>query len=74
MKKHCFQSWAKAECQTCGWECSGKNAQGVGAKHAKHHQHHVLVAVEIECSYDGRLNGDNHDRTVKAVPKKIEGD
>lgn len=55
MKKHSFMSHAKAECQTCGWESSNpKNAQGCGAKHAKDKSHLVLVAVEIECSYDGR--------------------
>jgi len=54
VKKHSHRGWAHAVCIDCGWELDGINAQAVGAKHAKHHKHKVLVTTEIESSYDGR--------------------
>lgn len=45
---------AIAECRTCGWESdSYKNALAIGAKHARHHGHKVVVEQCISVEYDG---------------------
>lgn len=54
MKKKSFKAWSHAQCVDCIWELENINAQAVGAKHAEHHHHRVLVTTEIESVYDGR--------------------
>ena len=56
MKKRSRRGWAHAVCVDCGWELERINAQAVGAKHAKTHNHRVLVTTEIESVYDGRIS------------------
>ena len=49
-----------AVCQDCGAEFGPyKNAQAVGAKHAKRYGHLVKCEVLIECEYNGRHREDN---------------
>ena len=66
MKKSASMGYAHATCMDCDWELIRINAQGVGAKHAKHHKHKVFVDVEINCVYDGR-----EESTVKSDKKRI---
>ena len=55
MKKSSGVVHAIATCVDCGWISSNyKNAQAVGAKHAKHYGHLVEVEVGIVSVYDGR--------------------
>jgi hypothetical protein len=44
----------EAYCETCDWEAFGRNAQAIGAIHARSHGHYVTVMVHIEYVY-------NHD-------------
>lgn len=44
-----------AHCETCDKEwggTQGRNAHAVGAKHARHHKHHVWVEVTRTYVYD----------------------
>ena len=42
---------AFAECEDCGWVSGNyKNAQAVGANHAKHHNHFVRVETTLVLS------------------------
>lgn len=41
-----------AECQTCGWRCLSRNAQGVAAQHARKHKHCVRVEVYVVRIYN----------------------
>lgn len=51
MRKATWRIGAIAECQDCGWTCDNyKNAQAVGAKHAKDYNHFVRVETTL-CSY-----------------------
>jgi len=45
-----------AECDTCGWRCTAKNAVGVGVQHARRHGHYVHIRIErsIVCDYTGK--------------------
>ncbi len=43
---------ATAECRTCSWTCDAKNAQAVGAIHARTKKHCVRVQVEIARIYN----------------------
>jgi hypothetical protein len=43
---------AVAECLTCGWECFAKNAQAVGALHARRHKHCVRVGIAVARIYN----------------------
>ena len=55
MKKTTGVVHAVAHCEDCGWEATNyKNAQALGAKHAKTHKHLVLVEVGLASEYDGR--------------------
>lgn len=55
MKKSIGVVHAVAKCQDCEWEATGyKNAQAIGARHARLHHHFVKVEVTLACEYDGR--------------------
>ena len=42
-----------ANCETCGKQWIGKNAQAVGAKHARKYGHKVYVDVYMCIIYEG---------------------
>ncbi len=48
-----------AECQTCGKDWSGRNAHGVGARHAQLTGHHVQVEMGYAYTYNVGSNGDS---------------
>jgi len=53
MKKTTWCVGAQAECQDCDWHSSNWiNAQAVGAKHAKHHNHFVRVETTLVSYYN----------------------
>lgn len=52
MRKRSWSIGSMAECQDCGWKLDSRNAQGVGAKHAKHHNHFVRVETTIVSYYN----------------------
>ena len=55
MKKSTWVVHAIFECKDCDKRWEGyKNAQAVGAKHAKHHKHLVHGEVGLAVDYDGR--------------------
>lgn len=45
------ESRATAECQDCAWRSSGRNAQGIAARHHDSRGHLVVVHVETEITY-----------------------
>ncbi len=42
----------RADCMTCGWTLSNRNAQGPAAIHARKHKHCVRVEVEVARVYN----------------------
>ena len=50
-----------ASCKTCGKEWTTKNAHGVGAKHAKHYGHEVVVEKEFKFVYNESVECTNID-------------
>ena len=57
MKKSTWRVSGIANCDDCDWHYENyKNAQAVGANHAKHHHHKVRVETALVSVYDGRLS------------------
>ena len=55
MKKRIGVVHAMVQCQTCGKEFSNyKNAQALGAQHAKRYGHVVKGEIALGFTYDGR--------------------
>jgi len=52
MEKRTGLAAVYANCETCGWICQGRNARGVGARHAKAHSHRVTVEQVTLAIYD----------------------
>jgi len=53
MKKKTWRVGAIAECQDCDWTYDRyANAQALGAKHAKHHNHFVRVETTLVSYYN----------------------
>ena len=72
MRKRSWKTASFAECDTCGWVSSNDiNAQGVGAKHAKDHDHFVRVETVIVSYYnypEGHFDK-TQDETKKRTPE-----
>jgi hypothetical protein len=43
MRKRTGLLGVQAECETCGWGSTARNAAGTGAQHAARYGHHVRV-------------------------------
>jgi len=55
MKKNTWRVGGLASCDDCSWEYENyKNAQAVGANHAKHNNHQVRVETTLVSLYNGR--------------------
>jgi len=53
MKKRTWHVASSAECNDCGWiSTNDRNAQAVGAKHAKHYNHFVRVETVLVSYYN----------------------
>ena len=53
MKKKTWHVGSFAECNDCDWRSTNdKNAQAVGAKHAKHYNHFVRVETNLVSYYN----------------------
>ena len=44
---------ARAWCETCGWALEARNAQGVGAQHARRYGHNVRGEKGYGFTYSG---------------------
>jgi len=63
MKKETWKIGSIAECEDCGWKYDKyRNAQAVGANHAKHYHHKVRVETTLISIYDGRTSEENGDK------------
>lgn len=66
MKKSTWRVGCNAECQDCDWRSSNwKNAQAVGARHAKAHNHFVRVETTLVSYYnypEGTFRSSNNSR------------
>lgn len=55
MKKETWLTHGIAYCEDCGWTYEYyKNAQALGAKHAKKYKHIVHVEVGLSSKYNGK--------------------
>jgi len=52
MNKKTWKVGAVAECNDCDWYLDSLNAQPVGAKHAKKHNHFVRVETTLVSYYN----------------------
>lgn len=59
MKKSIGVVHSIAECQDCAWRAENyKNAQAIGAMHAKRYHHKVSVEIGFSAVYDCRDEGE----------------
>ena len=54
----------RAECLTCGWTCTAKNAQGLAAQHHDRTQHRVTVEINQNITYQTREDFDKMKASI----------